>query len=126
MNVKEIGEIRRRVRRDRSNMTEIFGCYVNNNKEIISEFRQSTGMMSENESDKYFALLKKVLGGAVGKNLIVLLLLTHGEVQRSSIIGKISAILTSSFHPLNNNVNLLKFIWLFKIILLSTKARLMN
>jgi hypothetical protein len=70
MNVKEIGEIRRRVRRDRSNMTEIFGCYVNNNKEIISEFRQSTGMMSENESDKYFALLKKVLGGAVGKNLI--------------------------------------------------------
>ena len=70
MNMKEIGEIRRRVRRDRSNMTEIYGCYVNNNKEIISEFRQSTGMMSENEADKYFGLLKKVLSGSVGKNLI--------------------------------------------------------
>ena len=70
MNMKEIGEIRRRVRRDRSNMTEIFGCYVNGNKEIISEFRQSTGMMSENESDKYFGLMKKVLSGSVGKNLI--------------------------------------------------------
>ena len=70
MNIKEIGEIRRRVRRDRSNMTSIYGCYVNENKEIISEFRQSTGMMSENESDKYFGLLKKALSGAVGKNLI--------------------------------------------------------
>ena len=70
MNIKEIGEIRRRVRRDRSNMTHIFGCYVNDNKEIISEFRLSTGMMSENEGDKYFGLLKKALSGAVGKNLI--------------------------------------------------------
>ena len=70
MNMKEIGEIRRRVRRDRSNMTSIYGCYVNENKEIISEFRQSTGMMSENEGDKYFGLLKKALSGSVGKNLI--------------------------------------------------------
>lgn len=70
MNMKEIGEIRRRVRRDRSNMTHIYGCYVNDNKEIISEFRQSTGMMSENEGDKYFGLLKKALSGAIGKNLI--------------------------------------------------------
>ena len=70
MNMKEIGEIRRRVRRDRSNMTHIYGCYVNENKEIISEFRQSTGMMSENEADKYFGLLKRALSGSIGKNLI--------------------------------------------------------
>ena len=50
MNEKEIGEIRRRQRRDRSNMTAIYGCYVNENKEIITEFRQSTGMMPENEA----------------------------------------------------------------------------
>ena len=36
MNEKEIGEIRRRVRRDRSNMTAIYGCYVNGQKEIVS------------------------------------------------------------------------------------------
>ena len=42
MNIKEIGEIRRHIRRDRSNMTHIYGCYVNENKEIISQFRQST------------------------------------------------------------------------------------
>ena len=70
MNDKEIGEIRRHLRRDRSNITAIYGCYVNENKEIISEFRESTGMMPENESDKYFALLRRTLSGSLGKNLI--------------------------------------------------------
>ena len=70
MNTKEIGEIRRRQRRDRSNMTAIYGCYVNDNKEIISEFKQSVGMMPENEAEKYFAVLRRTLGGTLGKNLI--------------------------------------------------------
>ena len=70
MNIKEIGEIRRRVRRDRSNMTAIYGCYVNGNKEIISSFRQSVAMMPENESEKYFGVLKRALSGTIGKNLI--------------------------------------------------------
>ena len=70
MNDKEIGEIRRHLRRDRSNITRIYGCYVNDNKEIISRFSQSTGMMPENESDKYFALLRRALSGSIGKNLI--------------------------------------------------------
>lgn len=70
MNTKEIGEIRRRQRRDRSNMTAIYGCYVNDNKEIISEFKQSIGMMPENEAEKYFAVLRRTLGGTLGKNLL--------------------------------------------------------
>ena len=70
MNDKEIGEIRRHLRRDRSNITAMYGCYVNDNKEIITEFRQSTGIMPENESDKYFALLRRTLSGSIGKNLI--------------------------------------------------------
>ena len=70
MNEKEIGEIRRRVRRDRSNMTAIYGCYVSSQKEIITEFKQSTGMMPENEAEKYFGTMKKVLSGGIGRNLI--------------------------------------------------------
>ena len=70
MNDKEISEIRRHLRRDRSNMTALYGCYVNDNKEIITEFRQSTGMMPENEGDKYFALLRRTLSGSIGRNLI--------------------------------------------------------
>lgn len=70
MNFKEIGEIRRRVRRDRSNMTEIFGCYVNAQKEIVCTFSQSVGIMPENEAEKYFGVMKRVLSGGIGKNLI--------------------------------------------------------
>ena len=58
------------MRRDRSNMTAIYGCYVNGQKEIVSEFKQSTGIMPENEAEKYFGLLKRTLSGSVGKNLI--------------------------------------------------------
>ncbi len=70
MNEKEISEIRRRVRRDRSNMTAIYGCYVNGQKEIISEFSRSTGIMPENEAEKYFGLMKRTLSGSIGKNLL--------------------------------------------------------
>ena len=70
MNDKEIGELRRHLRRDRSNMTSLFGCYVNDKKEIISQFSQSLGLMPENEAEKYFALLKRTLSGQLGKNLI--------------------------------------------------------
>ena len=70
MNNKEIGEIRRRLRRERSNITAIYGCYVNENREMIAEFRQSTGIMPENEADKYYGLLRRALSGTIGKNLI--------------------------------------------------------
>ena len=70
MNEKEIGEIRRRIRRDRSNISAIYGCYVNSQKEIICEFKRSTGIMPENEAEKYFGTMKRVLSGGIGKNLI--------------------------------------------------------
>lgn len=67
---KEIGEIRRHLRRDRSGITHLYGCYVNDAGEIVTEFQHSVAMMPENESDKYFALLRRTLSGAIGKNLI--------------------------------------------------------
>lgn len=70
MNQREIGEIRRRARKDRSNMTALYGCYVNSQKEIISSFKQSVGMMPENEAEKYFGVFKRTLSGTIGKNLI--------------------------------------------------------
>ena len=70
MNDKEIGEIRRRVRREKSNMTAIYGCFVNESKEIVTEYRQSVAMMSENEAERYFGLMKRSLSGTLGKNLV--------------------------------------------------------
>lgn len=82
MNDKEVSEIRRHLRRDRSNITRLYGCYVNDNKEIISQFSLSTGMMPENEAEKYFAVLRRSLSGAIGKNLIDLTFQT-GQVADS-------------------------------------------
>ena len=39
MNQKELNEIRRRFKPDRSAINKIYGCYVNSNKEIIKEVR---------------------------------------------------------------------------------------
>ena len=36
MNEKEISEIRRRFRADKSNITHVRGCYVNEKQEIVS------------------------------------------------------------------------------------------
>ncbi|MFI3206516.1 MAG: DUF4317 domain-containing protein [Clostridia bacterium] len=70
MNDKEIGEIRRRFKIDRTNINSIFGCYVNDRREIISQFEQSMFNIQENEREMYLNLLKKVLTGTLNKNLL--------------------------------------------------------
>lgn len=70
MNEKEIAEIRRRFRYDKSNITKVRGCYVNNKKEIVSEFNKSLGLMSQDEKESILKILKKSLSGTLGKNLI--------------------------------------------------------
>ena len=47
MNEKEISEIRRRFRSDKSNITHVRGCYVNERQEIVSEFDQSLALMPQ-------------------------------------------------------------------------------
>ena len=70
MNEKEIAEIRRRFRSDKTNISRVCGCFVNEKKEIISEFDQSIGMMPEEEADRTLSLLKKALSGTPKRNLL--------------------------------------------------------
>ena len=70
MNQKEIAEIKRRFHPDKSNITDICGCYVNEKKEIVSEFNQSMFSMEEDEKAEVLTVLKKTLSGTQGKNLI--------------------------------------------------------
>lgn len=70
MNEKEFAEIRRRFRSDKTNIGKVRGCFVNEKKEIISEFDQSIGMMPEEEADKTLSLLKKALSGTPKRNLL--------------------------------------------------------
>ena len=71
MNQKEVSELRRRFRPEKSAVSRVYGCYVNgSSREIISYLDESLGNMPLEEAEKYLSLLKKSLSGALGKNLI--------------------------------------------------------
>ena len=53
---KEVAELRRRYRQDRSNITKIHGCYVNVHGELVSAFTLSMGLLPEGEQEKYLEL----------------------------------------------------------------------
>ena len=70
MNEKEISEIRRRYRVDKSNVTHVRGCYVNEKQEIVSQFDQSLTLLPQEESENLMNVLRRTLSGTQGKNLI--------------------------------------------------------
>lgn len=70
MNEKEISEIRRRFRPDKSNITHVRGCYVNEQQEIVAAFDQSLALLPQEESENLLAVLRRTLAGTQGKNLI--------------------------------------------------------
>ena len=70
MNEKEIAELRRRFRPEKTSITHIRGCCVNENREIVSQFDQSLALLSQEESEKFLSLLRKTLSGGIGKNLV--------------------------------------------------------
>ena len=57
MNKKEVGEIRRRLKPERNNISRIYGCYVNSAKEIVSYIDESVAMLTQEEAEKYLSLL---------------------------------------------------------------------
>lgn len=81
MNEKEIAEIRRRFRPDRNNITHVRGCYVNDKREIVSEFDQSLALMPQEEAEKILTILKRTLSGVQGKNLVDLTFTTEQVVS---------------------------------------------
>ena len=67
---KEIGEIRRRLRPEKNNISHICGCYVNEKREVISLFDQPVLNMSQEETEAYLALFKRTLSGSLNRNLL--------------------------------------------------------
>lgn len=70
MNQKELSELRRRFRPEKSAISHIYGCYVNGSREIISYLDEPMGMMPQEEAEKYLGLLRKALSGTLGRNLV--------------------------------------------------------
>lgn len=72
MNEKEISALRRRYRAEKNNIRRVYGCLVNGQREILSQFEQSLGLASEEEADQILSVLKKTLSGGLGRNLLEL------------------------------------------------------
>ncbi len=70
MNEKEVAEIRRRFRPEKSSVTHVRGCYVSEQGEIVSQFDQSLALMPQEEGENLLSLLRRTLSGGLGRNLI--------------------------------------------------------
>ncbi len=70
MNKKEISEIKKQLHPTRQTFTRICGCYVSAEKEKITTFSHSFGLLGEEEIFKYLDIFKKPLSGTLGKNLL--------------------------------------------------------
>lgn len=81
MNEKEVAEIRRRFNPQKTNISRIQGCYVNEEGKILTEFSQPLVTLLEEETQAVLTLLKKALSGSLDKNLINL------EFPNAEIIG---------------------------------------
>ena len=81
MNEREVAELRRRFRQDRSGISHVRGCYVNENREIVSQFDQSLGVLTQEENEKLLTLLRRTLTGTLGKNLLDITFATQQVVH---------------------------------------------
>ena len=69
MNEKELREIKRRFRPDKSNIPNIVGCFINASGQIISRFNQSILLTENDEGEELLSVMKKTLSGSLGTNL---------------------------------------------------------
>jgi hypothetical protein len=70
MTEREVAELRRRFKADKSNITRVKGCYVNASREIVCTIDQPIIMLGQEESEMLLTNLRKTLSGTLGKNLL--------------------------------------------------------
>lgn len=72
MTKKEIAEIKKLLTPKNCSITRICGCYVDGEKNKKTELKQAFLALPEEDMFKYFEILRKVLSGTLGRNLLTL------------------------------------------------------
>ncbi len=70
MTKKEISELKKLYNKDGGCITRICGCYVGDEKDKITTFREAFYSLQEEDAYKYYEIFKKTLSGTLGRNLI--------------------------------------------------------
>lgn len=69
MTDKELREIKRRFRPEKSNISKIVGCFVNTNGQILSKISQSLSLTDDSVSERLLAVMRKTLSGSIGSGI---------------------------------------------------------
>lgn len=119
---RDVQELRRRLKKKERTFTQLCGCYVNSNKQILTQFHTPFSEMSEDEFVNYIELARKVLSGTLGSNLLelsfaqgeysdwrrdALLALTRNELQNESMLSALYEQIISDYENPGNYLVLL-------------------
>ncbi len=63
MNKSDILELKKRFKKGQCTFTKVCGCYVNNEKETLLEFKETFLNLPDDELFKYLEIAKKALSG---------------------------------------------------------------
>lgn len=72
MRKKDILELKRRLKKDECTFTKMCGCYVNGEKNIILNLKETFLNLREEEFFKYLEIARKTLSGTIGNNILEL------------------------------------------------------
>lgn len=84
MKHKDVLELRRRLKKDEITISQMSGCYVNSEKNIVTSYRETFLNLEESEFFKYMELAKKVISGKLGNNLVELGFRKDGGQERQT------------------------------------------
>lgn len=79
MQRKDLLELKKRFKKDDCTFTKICGCFVNSEKNILLEFRETFLNLNDDDYFKYLEITKKVLSGTIGNNILRLDFLNDEE-----------------------------------------------
>ena len=72
MKKKDILELKRRLKKDECTFTRMCGCYVDGQKNIVLNIKETFLTLQETEFFKYLEIARKTLSGTIGNNLLEL------------------------------------------------------
>jgi hypothetical protein len=72
MKKKDILELKKRFKKEQCTFTRMCGCFVNSEKNIILELKETFLNLDEDDYFKYLEIAKKVLSGTIGNNILEL------------------------------------------------------
>lgn len=87
MDKKAIAEIRKLMTMNNCRIDKIRGCYVDENREIVTELHETFLALEESTVEKYCEIFRQTLGGKPGKNLFNLEFPLEEEAGRTSSTG---------------------------------------